>query len=161
MLGRAGLDTLAPGLDTLSREAEALTRVLHALEEEHDALVSSDAQRLESAIADKNSALESYMTAKSAREAEGIAQNLQASAANHPQLSAGQRATGVELASTIRTAGESCKTLNHRNGMLISALRDRTQQAINIVRGNDVGVTLYGQQGDAHLDGGSRVLGTA
>ena len=47
------------------------------------------------------------------------------------------------------------------NGMLISALRDRTQQAINIVRGNDTGVTLYGQQGNAHLDGGSRVLGTA
>ncbi len=160
MFASAEQDTLAPGLDTLAREAEALTRVLHALEAEHDALVNSDAERLENAIADKNDALEVYMTAKSTREAEGISQNLQ-SMANHPRLSAGQRATGVELASTIRVAGESCKTLNHRNGMLISALRDRTQQAINIVRGNDTGVTLYGQQGNAHLDGGSRVLGTA
>ena len=161
MLAKSEQDTRVPGLDTLAREAEALTRVLHALEEEHDALVTSETERLESAIADKNEALEGYMTAKSAREAEGITQNLQATVASHPQLSAGQRATGVELASTIRLAGESCKTLNHRNGMLISALRDRTQQAINIVRGSDVGVTLYGQQGNAHLDGGSRVLGTA
>lgn len=160
MLAAAEQDTLAPGLDTLAREAEALTRVLHALEAEHDALVTSDAERLESAIADKNDALEGYMTAKSAREAASTSQNLE-SLASHPQLSAGQRATGVELTSTIRLAGESCKTLNHRNGMLISALRDRTQQAINIVRGNDTGVTLYGQQGNAHLDGGSRVLGTA
>ena len=160
MLAMAEQNTRAPGLDTLAREAEALTRVLHALEEEHDALVNSDAERLESAIADKNDALEGYMTAKNAREADGISQNLQA-VASHPQLSAGQRATGVELASTIRVAGESCKTLNHRNGMFIAALRDRTQQAINIVRGNDMGVTLYGQQGNAHLDGGSRVLGTA
>ena len=160
MLAAAEQDTLAPGLDTLAREAEALTRVLHALEAEHDALITSDAERLESAIADKNDALEGYMTAKSAREAVGITQNLE-TVTNHPQLSAGQRATGFELSSAIRVAGESCKTLNHRNGMLISALRDRTQQAINIVRGNDTGVTLYGQQGNAHLDGGSRVLGTA
>ena len=160
MLAAAEQDTLSPGLDTLAREAEALTRVLHALEAEHDALITSDAERLESAIADKNAALEGYMTAKSAREAVGITQNLE-TVTNHPQLSAGQRATGVELGSAIRVAGESCKTLNHRNGMLISALRDRTQQAINIVRGNDTGVTLYGQQGNAHLDGGSRVLGTA
>ena len=160
MLAAAEQDTLAPGLDTLAREAEALTRVLHALEAEHDALITSDAERLESAIADKNDALEGYMTAKSAREAVGITQNLE-TVTNHPQLSAGQRATGVELSSAIRVAGESCKTLHHRNGMLISALRDRTQQAINIVRGNDTGVTLYGQQGNAHLDGGSRVLGTA
>ena len=160
MFAAAEQNTSAPGLDTLAREAEALTRVLHALEAEHDALVNSDAEQLESAIAEKNEALEVYMTAKSTREAEGSSQNLQ-SVANHPRLSSGQRATGVELASTIRAAGESCKTLNHRNGMLISALRDRTQQAINIVRGNDTGVTLYGQQGNAHLDGGSRVLGTA
>jgi flagellar biosynthesis/type III secretory pathway chaperone len=153
-------NTPALGLDTLAREAEALTRVLHALEAEHDALITSDAEGLESAIADKNDALEGYMSAKSAREAEGVSHNLQ-TVTNHPRLSAGQQATGVELASTIRAAGESCKTLNHRNGMLISALRDRTQQAINIVRGNDSGVTLYGQQGNAHLDGGSRVLGTA
>jgi len=146
----------------LAREAEALTRVLHALEAEHDALITSDAERLESAIADKNDALEGYMTAKSAREAVGITQNLETvTNPNPPQLSAGQRATGFELSSAIRVAGESCKSLNHRNGMLISALRDRTQQAINIVRGNDTGVTLYGQQGNAHLDGGSRVLGTA
>ena len=160
MFAAAEQNTSAPGLDTLAREAEALTRVLHALEAEHDALVNSDAEQLESAIAEKNEALEVYMTAKSTREAEGSSQNLQ-SVANHPRLSSGQLATGVELASTIRAAGESCKTLNHRNGMLISALRDRTQQAINIVRGNDTGVTLYGQQGNAHLDGGSRVLGTA
>ena len=53
MLAAAEQDTLAPGLDTLAREAEALTRVLHALEAEHDALITSDAERLESEIADK------------------------------------------------------------------------------------------------------------
>ena len=104
MLAAAEQDTLAPGLDTLAREAEALTRVLHALEAEHDALITSDAERLESAIADKNDALEGYMTAKSAREAVSTSQNLE-TLASHPQLSAGQRATGVELTSTIRLAG--------------------------------------------------------
>lgn len=148
-------------LDTLAREADALARVLHALEEEHDALVTSDAGRLESAIADKNAALEGYLSAKSDREARGMGDDLGSAVGNNPQLSAGQRATGLELVGTIRTAGEHCKTLNQRNGMLISALRDRTQQAINIVRGGDSGVTLYGQQGNAHLDNGSRVLGTA
>ena len=87
--------------------------------------------------------------------------DLSGAVGNNPQLSAGQRATGMELVGTIRAAGEHCKTLNQRNGMLISALRDRTQQAINIVRGGGSGVTLYGQQGNAHLDNGSRVLGTA
>ena len=148
-------------LDTLAREADALARVLHALEEEHDALVTSDAGRLESAIAYKNAALEGYLSAKSDREARGMGDDLGSAVGNNPQLSAGQRATGLELVGTIRTAGEHCKTLNQRNGMLISALRDRTQQAINIVRGGDSGVTLYGQQGNAHLDNGSRVLGTA
>ena len=154
-------DTMAPELDTLAREADALARVLHALEEEHHALISSDAQRLESAIADKNSALDGYMNAKSAREANGLEQNFQGAVAQHPGFSAGQRATGMELASAIRTAGESCKALNHRNGMLISALRDRTQQAIKIVRGGESGVTLYGSQGNARPDSDSRVLGTA
>ena len=161
MLAAAQETMIAPELDTLAQEAEALARVLHALEEEHNALVSSDAQRLESAIADKNSALDGYMSAKSAREAKGLDQNLHTKVAQHPALSAGQRATGLELASAIRAAGESCKALNHRNGMLISALRDRTQQAISIVRGNECGVTLYGSQGNASQEGGSRVLGTA
>jgi len=161
MLGAARQENMAPELDTLAREAEALARVLNALEEEHDALVSSDAQRLESAIADKNQALDGYLSAKSAREANGLDQNLRNTVAEHPRLSAGQRATGLELASAIHTAGENCKALNQRNGMLISALRDRTQQAIKIVRGGEVGVTLYGSQGNANPDGGSRVLGTA
>lgn len=152
---------LGPELDVLSKEAEALTAVLQCLEEEHSALVENDASRLEDAVTDKNAALDRYLQAKSDREARGLGNNIRDAIANHPQLSAGQRASGIELASAMRAAGESCKKLNQRNGMLISALRDHTQRALSMVRGADVGVTLYGQHGNTDPESGSRVLGTA
>ena len=161
MFAQAQESVMGPELDSLAREADALAKVLHALEAEQDALVNSDAGRLEDAIADKNAALDGYLSAKTDREARILDEDLSGAVANHPQLSAGQRATGMELVGSIRAARQDCKAPNQRNGMLISALRDRTQQAIHIVRGGDSGLTLYGQQGNAHLDNGSRVLGTA
>lgn len=152
---------LGPELDVLSREAEALTEVLKALEEEHSALISSDAARLERAIEDKNQALDRYMSAKATRESQGIASDIKDAIANHPRLSEGQRASGIELATAMLVAGEQCKHMNQRNGMLISALREHTQRALTIVRGGESGITLYGQQGRTDQDAGSRVLGTA
>lgn len=157
-----GTAALGPELDFLSREAEALTVVLKALEEEHAALISNDPARLESAVSEKNSALDRYMAAKASREAQGISDNIKDAIANHPRLSEGQRASGIELATAMRAAGENCQKLNQRNGMLIHALRDHTKRALNLVRGGESGVTLYGQQGRADdPDAGSRVLGTA
>ena len=153
----------SPELDTLSREAEALTQILKALEEEHSALINSQAERLEAAIAKKNTALENYAAAKTARESTGLTESIHDAITNHPNLSTEQRTTGIELASAIRITGENCKRLNQRNGMLISSLRDHTQRALNLVRNNDEpNVLLYSQQGDTNTDnGGCRTLGTA
>ena len=161
MLGQTAHASLGPELDVLSKEAEALASVLKALEEEHDALISSDPQRVEDAVKRKNEALDGYMSAKTQRESMGISNSIRDAIANHPHLSAGQRASGIELASAMRAAGEHCKTLNQRNGILISALREHTTRALNLVRGNESGVTLNGQQGNADSEMGSRILGTA
>lgn len=160
-MNAAADQNLGSELDILSREAEELSTVLRALEEEHSALVENDPQRLEEAVSEKNAALDRYMVTKAEREAKGISDNITQAIASHPKLSAGQRASGIEIASALRATGEHCKKLNQRNGMLISALRDHTQRAMNIVRGGESGVTLYGQQGNTDQNGGSRVLGRA
>ena len=152
---------LGSELDILSREAEELTAVLRALEDEHSALVENDPERLEGAVSQKNAALDRYMATKAQREAKGLTDNITAAIANHPKLTEGQRASGIEIASSLRSTGESCKELNQRNGVLISALRDHTQRALNVVRGGESGVTLYGQQGNANQDVEGRVLGRA
>ena len=67
----------------------------------------------------------------------------------------------MALASQLRIAGEQCQHLNQRNGMLIAGLRERTQSALGILRSGESSVTLYGQQGEAAQDMGSRIIGTA
>ena len=151
----------SPALNTLAREAEALSNVLFALEAEHQALTHGDAVALESAVADKARALAAHSDARQHRESAGIGPNIQSAVEQNSSFDANQRAAGLALASQLRTAGEQCKQLNQRNGMLIAGLRERTQSALGILRSGESGVTLYGQQGEAARDMGSRVLGTA
>jgi flagellar biosynthesis/type III secretory pathway chaperone len=154
-------DALTPELSLLAQEADALSAVLHALEAEHAALLEGDAEALETAVAAKQTALSNHAQISRQRESAGLRNSITDYVRQHPKLTNGQRVTGMEIADRLRATGENCQALNQRNGRLIAGLRERTQSALTVLRAGEVGVMLYGQQGESSKDMGSRVLGTA
>lgn len=152
---------LSPELNALVKEADALSTVLHALEAEHEALLEGDSGKLEDAVARKQMALAEHAATAQERESLGLAQNITQSIKENRNLTDSERAQGLALASQLRSAGADAKQKNQRNGMLIAGLRERTSAALGILRPGESGITLYGQQGQANQDLGSRILGRA
>ena len=68
----------------LDNELETLTQVVETLDIEHDALMGSDAQRLEQAVAAKQRAITTHAQARYEREMLGLREDLRAQIESHP-----------------------------------------------------------------------------
>lgn len=145
----------------LSQELEALTQVIETLDIEHEALLGSDAERLEQAVAAKQRAIAAYAQVRYAREALGLKDNLRQQVESHPGFLNGLKDAALANIDALRENGARSKNANQRNGMLIAGLRERTRTALGLLRPDAANVTLYGQGGSAEDTMGSRLLGSA
>ena len=145
----------------LANELETLTQVVETLDIEHDALMGSDAQRLEQAVAAKQRAITTHAQARYEREMLGLRENLRAQVESHPGFFNGLQNQALACIDELRVKGEASKSANQRNGMLIAGLRERTRSALTLLRPDAANVTLYGNRGSAEDTMGSRLLGSA
>ena len=145
----------------LVRELETLTQVVETLDIEHEALLGSDAERLEQAVAAKQRAIAAHAQARHERETLGLRENLRAQIESHPGLFNGLKAQALDTVDVLREKGTASKNANQRNGMLIAGLRERTRSALTLLRPDAANVTLYGNRGSAEDTMGSRLLGSA
>ncbi|UZP73779.1 hypothetical protein E0F26_03050 [Candidatus Paraluminiphilus aquimaris] len=145
----------------LANELETLTRVVETLDIEHEALLGSDAARLEQAVAAKQRAIAAHAQARHARESLGLRDNLKQQVDSHPGFFNGLKDTALTNIEALREKAAVSKNANQRNGMLVAGLRERTRTALNILRPDAANVTLYGQGGSAEDTMGSRLLGSA
>lgn len=145
----------------LVRELETLTQVVETLDIEHEALLGSDAERLEQAVAAKQRAIAAHAQARHERETLGLRENLRAQIESHPGLFNGLKAQALDTVDVLREKGAASKNANQRNGMLIAGLRERTRSALTLLRPDAANVTLYGNRGSAEDTMGSRLLGSA
>ena len=145
----------------LEYELETLTQVVETLDIEHEALMGSDAERLEQAVAAKQRAIATHAQARHEREKLGLKEGLRAQIESHPGLFNGLRDRALACVDELREKGEASKSANQRNGMLIAGLRERTRSALTLLRPDAANVTLYGNRGSAEDTMGSRLLGSA
>ena len=145
----------------LVRELETLTQVVETLDIEHEALLGSDAERLEQAVAAKQRAIAAHAQARHERETLGLRENLRAQIESHPGFFNGLKAQALDTVDVLREKGAASKNANQRNGMLIAGLRERTRSALTLIRPDAANVTLYGNRGSAEGTMGSRLLGSA
>lgn len=145
----------------LQYELETLTQVVETLDIEHEALMDSDAERLEQAVAAKQRAIAMHAQARHEREKLGLKEGLRAQVESHPGLFNGLRDRALTCVDELRNKGEASKKANQRNGMLIAGLRERTRTALTLLRPDAANVTLYGNRGSAEDTMGSRLLGSA
>ena len=145
----------------LVRELETLTQVVETLDIEHEALLGSDAERLEQAVAAKQRAIAAHAQARHERETLGLRENLRAQIESHPGFFNGLKAQALDTIDVLREKGAASKNANQRNGMLIAGLRERTRSALTLLRPDAANVTLYGNRGSAEDTMGSRLLGSA
>ena len=145
----------------LALELETLTQVVETLDIEHDALMGSDAERLEQAVAAKQRAIAAHAQARHERESLGLREGLRAQIESHPGFFNGLKAQALACVDELREKGAMSKSANQRNGMLIAGLRERTRSALTLLRPDAANVTLYGQRGSAEDTLGSRLLGSA
>ena len=145
----------------LVRELETLTQVIETLDIEHEALLGSDAERLEQAVAAKQRAIAAHAQARHERETLGLRENLRAQIESHPGFFNGLKAQALDTVDVLREKGAASKNANQRNGMLIAGLRERTRSALTLLRPDAANVTLYGNRGSAEDTMGSRLLGSA
>ena len=145
----------------LANELETLTRVVETLDIEHEALLGSDAARLEQAVAAKQRAIAAHAQARHARESLGLRDNLKQQVDSHPGFFNGLKDTALTNIEALREKAAVSKNANQRNGMLVAGLRERTRTALNILRPDAANITLYGQGGSAEDTMGSRLLGSA
>ena len=145
----------------LVRELETLTQVVETLDIEHEALLGSDAERLEQAVAAKQRAIAAHAQARHERETLGLRENLRAQIESHPGFFNGLKAQALDTVDVLREKGAASKNAKQRNGMLIAGLRERTRSALTLLRPDAANVTLYGNRGSAEDTMGSRLLGSA
>ena len=145
----------------LDSELGTLIQVLDILDIEHEALLGSDAARLEQAVAAKQRAIAAHAQARHARESLGLRDNLKQQVDSHPGFFNGLKDTALTNIEALRENAALSKNANQRNGMLVAGLRERTRTALSILRPDAANVTLYGQGGSAEDTMGSRLLGSA
>ena len=148
-------------VNALEFELETLTQVIETLDIEYRALMGSDSERLEQAVAAKQRVISAHAQARHEREKLGLKEGLLAQIESHPGLFNGLRDQALACVYALREKGEVSKTANQRNGMLIAGLRERTRSAISLLRPDAANVTLYGNRGSAEDTMGSRLLGSA
>ncbi len=148
-------------VQALAHELETLTQVIETLDIEHEALMGSDAERLEQAVAVKQRAIAAHAQARHMREALGLKTNLREQVESHPGFLDSLKDSALSSIESLRESGARSKNANQRNGMLIAGLRERTRATLGLLRPDAASITLYGQGGSAEGTMGSRLLGSA
>ncbi len=87
----------------------------------------------------------------------GLLVELQQIAASLAQLPDAAPALRERLEATFAR----CRQLNQINGGVVAASRGATEKALALLRGDNVGISLYDSHGDTRATGGSRSLAQA
>ena len=146
----------------LSQELATLAALKAILDEESTALLADNSESLEQITERKNTAIAAHATQQTQRiqwmAGTGIPSDVGltdavAAAGSTPQLES--------LRTELTSLAEDCAALNRHNGGLIRRLQERTQGALNILRGNESQGDVYSLSGAKAPQGGSRTLGKA
>ena len=151
----------------LVEEEQAARRLLAALEAETAALGGRDADALARATTEKTRALESLETLERGRRefcgrfGAGPTQAdldawLAAYADGSPQA--------VALRQRWRSLNDlvqSCRKINHANGLVVASLQRRVQQALNLLRSGSAEPPVYGPSGNSLSTPSARAIARA
>ena len=113
--------------EALAHELETLTQVVETLDIEHEALMGSDAERLEQAVAAKQRAIAAHAQARHAREALGLKDNLQQQVESHPGFFNGLKDRALEHVDALRENGAKSKNAMHIHSVYKLPLQLQTQ----------------------------------
>ena len=145
----------------LQAEIATLGRIAALLDEEHAALLGSDAEALESITTRKNSAIAAHQAQQEQRfswmTAAGVARD---SSLDTLLDQAGGPPACATLASELAELAGECQLRNRRNGGLIVRLQDRTRSALDILR-REESSNIYSLSGAREQQTDSRTLGKA
>mgnify|MGYP005986279375 FL=1 len=165
----------------LNSELTCLQNLLNTLNQEFEALTSSDIEALEQITLQKNTALAQQAEATISRQnfaatlmstnvtdvSENTASKNTASRENTEQglqqLIANYE-NQADLSKTItelQLLAEQCQTTNRSNGRLILQKQKHTRNALDILRQADSNPSTYSGQGDTVTRGEGRILGKA
>jgi flagellar biosynthesis/type III secretory pathway chaperone len=148
-------------ISALGNELRSLTHLLDMIGIEHEALLGTDAERLEQAVVAKQNAITSHLKSKSDRENLGLRDSLREQLETHPELVNGLREEALMIVNQLSDLALKSKNLNIRNGKLISGLKERATTSLHVLRPEAASITLYGDGGSAENTMGSRLLGSA
>lgn len=137
----------------LTTQLDAARRLRAALAAEHAALAGRDADALSRAAADKASAIEALEQAERNRRA--LCGRIGAGP-GHPELAAwlesfadgGEPSRRLrERVAAIGNLLRECRSANETNGLLVTSLHRRVQQALGLLRGGTAEDGTYGPGG--------------
>jgi len=149
----------APLCACLNDTIESLASLLAALEAEHTALSTNNAEQLELATRDKQLRLAAH------QETQALLQQALGEENPSGQLP-GQADSAVDggpnqaLFERLRDLTNRCQQSNQRNGMLIAEMQQRTRDALGILR-NSHASPLYTGDGLSSAASDTRSLGKA
>lgn len=123
--------------EVLAREVAAVRSVLDTLGRESAALLERDASVL---LAVSNA------KAEAVARAAVLGQQRQTLLEENPDIGSAGVAAALEQ---LRELATECRQRNEANGLMIRGQRRRIEGALNILRGGQPGVDLYGRDGGA------------
>jgi flagella synthesis protein FlgN len=147
----------------LNSEVTCLQVLLDTLNDEFNALTSSNVDALEQITLDKNNALAKQAEATLSRQHFVTAETHDNTDKGLQQLLSGYQ-TQQALSNTLlqlRSLAEQCQNLNRTNGRLILQKQQHTRNALDILRQADSNPSTYSGQGDTITSGEGRSLGKA
>ena len=165
----------------LNNELSCLQHLLDTLNQEFEALTSSDIEVLEQITPQKNNALAKQAEATIARQnfattivkeniddASGNIDGKNAATSENTEKGLQQLIANyqnqADLSKTItqlQTLAEQCQTTNRSNGRLILQKQKHTRNALDILRQADSNPSTYSGQGDTVTKTEGRILGKA
>ena len=149
--------------DLLQEDLNCLKRLLQILEQEQQALLSSDAPAIEALSLEKQQALAQQAQATQARLVHAQQQAGDASEAGLHQLiqQAADKDSLSSQLSEITSLAQQCQAQNRANGRLINQKQEQAQSVLNILRQSDTNTATYYGQGDTARSSQTRSLGKA
>ena len=145
----------------LKREAELVVRFRNTLLREQEVLRSGITEGLAEISTEKLSLVESLNNAEAERARalfssdDGIV-DIQAWLSSHPQ----ERESALLWKELLDVAREA-REINELNGKLINTLHQKTSDALSILTQGHTNRSLYGSDGQASLNTGSRIIDSA
>ncbi|MEM1404356.1 MAG: flagellar protein FlgN [Pseudomonadota bacterium] len=146
----------------LTQELATLAVLKAILDEESSALLADNAESLEQITERKNNAIAAHAAQQTQRVQWMASAGIPSNAGLTDAVAiAGSTPRLESLRADLTSLAEECAGLNRHNGGLIRRLQERTQGALNILRGNENHGDVYSLSGAKAPQGGSRTLGKA